>query len=149
VQRAIYSVAAGLRPPKIEDLPVAATSPYRPFETIQHIEIDWKGTTISLRPLVMFDDVHALHPDQRDGIFTMLSRREIKFGRWLMMRLDALSPGAVLGAPGSQESHNLATGRDFIDIRMQGTVERGLERRQFRAMALDMADRYLPLVQAL
>ncbi|PJN93852.1 hypothetical protein CNY89_18005, partial [Amaricoccus sp. HAR-UPW-R2A-40] len=92
---------------------------------------------------------HALHPEQRDGLFAALARREIRFGRWLMMRLDALSPGAVLGQPGAQERHNLATGRDFVEIRMQGTAARGTERRQFRTMALDMANRYLPSVQVL
>jgi hypothetical protein len=66
-----------------------------------------------------------------------------------MMRLDALSPGAVLGQQGAHERHNLATGRDYVEIRMQGTKTRGAERRQFRTMALDMADRYLPLVQVL
>ncbi|QAB01155.1 MULTISPECIES: hypothetical protein [Agrobacterium tumefaciens complex] len=149
VQKAIYSIAAGLRPPALENLPIAAISPYQPFEAIRAIEIEWQGETLSLSPLVMLDDVHALHPDQRDDIFAALSRREIRFGRWLMMRLDALSPGAVLGAPGSQETHNLTTGRDFVDIRMQGHSERGAERRQFRSMALDMANRYLPLVQSL
>lgn len=149
VQREIYSIVAGLRPPKIEHLPTAATSPYNPFEVISRIEVEWQGATISLSPLVMFDDVHALHPEQRDALFASLARREIRFGRWLMMRLDALSPGAVLGQHGSQETHNLATGRDFVEIRMQGTQTRGVERRQFRSMALDMANRYLPLVQVL
>lgn len=149
VQKAIYSVVAGLRPPSIENLPAAATSPYNPFEAISQVEIEWKGETIALSPLVMFDDVHALHPDQRDGLFATLARREIRFGRWLMMRLDALSPGAVFGQPGAQETHNLATGRDYVEIRMQGNAARGIERRQFRTMALDMANRYLPSVQVL
>lgn len=149
VQRAIYSVVAGLRPPKIEDLPSAATSPYNPFEAISGLEIEWMGQTIPLRPLVMFDDVHALHPKQRDALFVALARREIRFGRWMMMRLDALSPGAVLGQPGVQATHNLIAGRDYIEIKMQGSSARGVERRQFRTMALDMADRYLPLVLAL
>src|SRR3546814_9899383 len=73
----------------------------------------------------------------------------MKFGRWMMMRLDALSPSAVLRAPGAQPSHNRAKGRDFVDIHMQGQSEKAAERRQFRTMALDMATRYLPPVQAL
>lgn len=149
VQKAIYSVVAGLRPPSLEQLPSAAISPYNPFEAISQVEIEWNRETIALNPLVMFDDVHALHPEQRNGLFAALVRREIRFGRWLMMRLDALSPGAVLGQPGAQETHNLATGRDFVEIRMQGTDARGTERRQFRTMALDMASRYLPSVQVL
>lgn len=150
VQKAIYSVAAGLRPPPLDQLPLAATVPYEPFDAISGIEIAWADEILEVSPLVMLDDVHALHPDQREAIFTSLARREIRFGRWCMMRLDALSPGAVLGAPQSQESHNLILGRDFIDIRMQGwTGSRLTERTQFRKMARDMANRYLPHVQAL
>lgn len=150
VQKAIYSVAAGLRPPTLDKLPRAATEPYEPFDAISGIEIPWGNETRQLNPVVMLDDVHALHPNQRDAIFSSLARREIRFGRWCMMRLDALSPGAVLGAPQSQESHNLILGRDFIDIRMQGwSKSRWTERTQFRSMALDMANRYLPHVQAL
>ena len=150
VQKAIYSVAAGLRPPTLDKLPRAATEPYEPFDAISGIEIPWEHETRQLNPVVMLDDVHALHPDQSAAIFSSLARREIRFGRWCMMRLDALSPGAVLGAPQSQESHNLILGRDFIDIRMQDwSGSRGTERKQFRSIALDMANRYLPHVQAL
>ncbi len=150
VQKAIYSIAAGLRPPPLDKLPRVATEPYEPFDAISGVEIPWGDDTRQLNPLVMLDDVHALHPDQRKAIFTSLARREIRFGRWCMMRLDALSPGAVLGAPQSQEDHNLILGRDFIDIRMQGwSGSRRTERTQFRSMALDMANRYLPHVQAL
>ena len=150
VQKAIYSVAAGLRPPTLDKLPHAATEPYEPFDAISGIEIPWDHETRLLNPVVMLDDVHALHPDQSAAIFSSLARREIRFGRWCMMRLDALSPGAVLGAPQSHESHNLKLGRDFIDVRMQDrSGSLGTERKQFRSIALDMANRYLPHVQAL
>jgi hypothetical protein len=59
VQKAIYAVAAGLRPPKIEDLPLAATEPYEPFDAISGIEIPWANEIRRLNPLVMLDDVHA------------------------------------------------------------------------------------------
>lgn len=149
VQRAIYSVSAGLRAPKLEDLPVAATAPYAPFDAISRIRIDWNGETIEMSPLVMLDDVHALHHDQLEAMFGMLSHREMKFGRWMMMRLDALSPGAVMRSPGSQATHNRVTGRDFVDIRMQGDEKKDASRRQFRTMARDMAKRYLPMVEGL
>lgn len=149
VQRAIYSVGAGLRAPKFENLPVDATAPYAPFDAISRIRVSWMGEKIELSPLVMLDDVHALHHDQLEAMFGILSHREMKFGRWLMMRLDALSPGAVLRSSGSQPTHNRASGRDFIDIRMQDDEKKDLARRQFRTMARDMAKRYLPLVEAL
>lgn len=149
VQRAISSIGAGLVAPKLADLPLAATEPYQPFEAIRSVEIDWNGERLSLAPLAMLDDVHALHPVQFEQMFVSLARREIKFGRWMMMRLDALSPGAVLQSPESFETHNLQRDRDFINVFMQGRTDRTTERRQFRTMALDMADRYLPLVQTL
>jgi hypothetical protein len=149
VQRAIYSVGAGLRAPKLENLPADATAPYAPFDTISRIRIEWNDETIEMSPLVMLDDVHALHHDQLQAMFSMLSHREITFGRWMMMRLDALSPGAVMRSHGSQPTHNLATGRDFVDIRMQGDEKKDTSRRQFRTMARDMAKRYLPMVEGL
>ena len=146
VQRAIYSVGAGLRAPKLEDLPVDATAPYAPFDAISRIRIEWRGEIIEMNPLVMLDDVHALHHDQLEEMFGMLSHREMKFGCWMMMRLDALSPGVVMHSPASQPTHNRAIGRDFCDIRMQGDEK---NRRQFRMMARDMAKRYLPMVEGL
>src|SRR3546814_17999353 len=50
---------------------------------------------------------------------------------------------------GSQPTHNRATGRDFVDIRMQGDEKKDASRRQFRTMARDMAKRYLPMVEGL
>lgn len=148
VQRAIYAIGASLLPPKLSDLPKAATEPYQPFESIREIEIEWMGERHILTPLVMLDDVHALHPDQLEQMFGALARREIKFGRWMMMRLDALSPSAIFRTAQNLETHNLQPDRDFIDVFMQGGSNRTAERKQFRAMATDMADRYLPLVQA-
>jgi hypothetical protein len=147
VQRAIYSVGAGLRAPRLEDLPADATAPYAPFDAISRIRIKWSGELIEMTPLVMLDDVHALHHDQLKAMFEMLSHREMKFGRWMMMRLDALSPGAVMRSPATQPTHNRAKGRDFVDIRMQGDQKKDVARRQFRVMARDMAKRYLPMVE--
>lgn len=149
VQRAIYSVGAGLRAPKLENLPADAIAPYAPFDAISKIRIDWMGEEIELSPLVMLDDVHALHHEQLQAMFEMLSHREMKFGRWMMMRLDALSPGAVLRSTGTQPTHNRAKGRDFVDIRMQGDEKKEAARKQFRTMARDMAKRYLPMIEAL
>jgi len=148
VQRAIYSIGASLLPPKIDDLPPEATEPYQPFECIQEIEIDWMGERHIVKPVAMLDDVHSLHPDQFEQMFTALARREIKFGRWLMMRLDALSPSAVFRSAKSLATHNLKPDRDFIDVFMQGGENRSKERKRFREMATDMADRYLPRVSA-
>src|SRR3546814_12183151 len=64
-----------------------------------------------------------------------------------MMRLDALSPSAVFRSAASLATHNLKPERDFIDVTMQGAETRAKERKRFRDMAADMADRYLPRVE--
>src|SRR3546814_18430707 len=97
-------------PPRIEDLPREAIEPYQPFECIQEIEIDWMGAPLLLKPVAILDDVHALHPDQFEQIFTALARREIKFGRWLMMRLDALSPARKSVGSGKSVSGRVNSG---------------------------------------
>ncbi|MEO1582860.1 MAG: hypothetical protein AAFR91_13595, partial [Pseudomonadota bacterium] len=136
VERAIYSVGSGLVPPSLEELPYEATAPYAPFDVIQAIEIDWDGQPLELRPLVMLDDIHDLHHAQLEALFRTLSHREMRFGRWMMMRLDALSPGAVLRSPDAQPGHNRTQGRDFLDIHMQLDSDKGAARKKFRKMAL-------------
>lgn len=147
VERAIYGVGSGLVPPSLDRLPEDATAPYDPFDVVQAIEIDWNGTWIELRPLAMLDDVHDLHHDQLEALFRTLSRREMQFGRWMMMRLDALSPGAVLRSPTVQPSHNLTQGRDFFDVQMQVDPNKAQARKKFRKMAQGMADLYLPMIE--
>ncbi|KSB91120.1 hypothetical protein AS593_06040 [Caulobacter vibrioides] len=147
VDRAVYSVGASLLPPKPEDIPSSAQAPYQPFETIREIEIEWNGRPVKLQPLVILDDVHTLHPEQLDLLFRALTRREMRIGRWLMMRLDALSPASVFQSDQQDAFPGLKSDRDYLDISMQS--QRGSDRKQFRRLAADMSDRYLRLVPAL
>jgi hypothetical protein len=148
VERAIYSIGASLIPPDLEQIGPPASEPYQPFEVIRDVKIDWLGSALEIRPLIILDDVHTLHPEQFDALFKLLARREIKIGRWMMMRMDALSPSSVFQSS-SDMSPGLKPDRDFIDVFMQGHGNRSSERRQFRRMAADMADRYLRLVPSL
>jgi hypothetical protein len=149
VERAIYSIGASLLPPDVNDIPPEAREPYQPFEAIREIEINWKGEAVCLRPLIILDDVHTLHPQQFESLFQMLTRREMKVGRWMMMRMDALSPSTVFRSAADDVLPGLKSDRDFLDILMQSRGERAGERRQFRHMATDMADRYLSRVTSL
>lgn len=149
VERAVYSIGASLLPPSLDNIPEEAREPYQPFEAIQEIEVEWSGAPCRLRPMTILDDVHTLHPDQFDALFRALARREIRFARWLMMRMDALSPSAVFRSADADALPGLKVERDYLDIFMQTDSARSDERRQFRKMATDMADRYLRLVQPL
>lgn len=147
IEDVIYRLGGSLVPPLISEIPEAAQSPYQPFEAIEALEIDWNGDRIRLKPLVILDDVHSLHPEQYAALFRSLTRREIKVGRWLMMRMDSLSPSAVFRSANEDALPGIKSDRDYIDIVMEGS--RSGDRRQFRKMAADMADKYLQLVDPL
>ncbi|MER9240914.1 hypothetical protein [Mesorhizobium sp. M0633] len=147
VEEVIYGIGASLIPPELSDIPELAQAPYQPFESIRELEIDWKGERLRLRPLVILDDVHSLHPEQYAALFRALTRREIKIGRWMMMRMDSLSPSAVFRSTDEDALPGLKHDRDYLDIVMEGS--RNGDRKQFRKMANDMANRYLLLVDPL
>jgi hypothetical protein len=90
-----------------------------------------------LRPLVILDDAHTLDPKQFDLLRRWLARRELKIGRWLITRLDALTAEQVLDAPG------LSREREITYIPMQGGNDRTAQRNAFRKLAKAMSGRYL------
>lgn len=147
VEFAIYRISAALVPPVIEDIDREAVSAYRPFDVIEAFRItDGEGTQ-EIRPLVIFDDAHSLHPDQLIALRRWLSRRELMVSRWVLTRLDALTPRDVLldqviNADGSAAS-GIKPSREITLIRMQSGEERKKQRQEFRKMAKDMARRYL------
>jgi hypothetical protein len=148
VEQLVYDVGASLIPPAASDLSGELLSPYEPFEAIREFEVSWDGERILLRPLVILDDVHSLAADQYAALFRALARREIRIGRWMLMRMDALSPSAVFQSSAEDSLPGIKPDRDYIDVVMEGAT-RGEERRQFRKMASDMADKYLTLVELL
>ena len=149
VQEAVYGVVANLIPPKEDQLPSDATEPYEPFQAIEHVEIGWSGQRLRLKPLVMLDDVHSLHPDQMVEMLGELARREIRFGRWMIMRLDTFDPKTVLSSPNEIRTANLQSGRDYVDVRLQSWDDRAEARRRFRKTGKELSERYLPLVRSL
>ncbi|WP_017996751.1 hypothetical protein [Rhizobium leguminosarum] len=149
VETLVYNIGASLIPPSLDQIPDEVQKPYQPFETIREIEITWRGERIRLRPLVILDDVHSLHPEQYAALFRALSKREIRIGRWMMMRMDALSPSAVFRTSDDEALPGLKHDRDFIDVVMEGTTSRKDDRKLFRKLANDMANRYLKLVDSL
>lgn len=146
VEELVYAVGASLVPPPASSLAEEVQAPYEPFEAIREFEIPWQGRRILLRPLVILDDVHSLHRDQFRAVFRALARREIRIGRWMLMRMDALSPTAVFQSADDDALPGLKRDRDYIDVVMEGSTSRADERKRFRRMASDMADRYLGLV---
>ncbi|MCI0430197.1 MAG: hypothetical protein L0210_06605 [Rhodospirillales bacterium] len=147
MELSIYRVSAALVAPDIGALDADAVAAYRPLDVIEAFRIGDSENVVALRPLVIFDDAHNLHPTQLVALQRWLARRELKVARWILMRLDALTPSDVLtdavatsisnGEPG------LKRAREITEIWLQSGDERGNQRRAFRKMAKDMANRYL------
>ena len=93
---AIYRISAALVPPDITDIDGEAAAAYRPFDVIEAFRVSDGEDVVYLRPLVIFDDAHTLHPTQFIALQRWLARRELKVARWILTRLDALRPSDVL-----------------------------------------------------
>jgi len=151
VELAIYEISAALLPPAIDRLPTVVKAPYRPFDVIEKFEVDLGDFVSELRPLVVFDDAHELHVAQFDCLKSWLVRRELRVGRWIMTRLDALSPEQVLyGVPSRalEDLMRVQTKRDITEIRFQSNQKRSVDRKRFQKMARDMSNRYISMMPA-
>ncbi|QMU61182.1 MAG: hypothetical protein GKR92_05490 [Gammaproteobacteria bacterium] len=151
IERSIYEIGTALVPPLEEDLGKIATGSYHPFDAIKYFTFDRAGGSILLRPMVMFDDVHTLHPDQLTILVNWLVKREMKIARWMLMRLDAQTPQSVLleeldtNSVIEQESP-VKPSREITYIWLQSSKDRAKKRSEFRKMARSMADKYLRLM---
>lgn len=137
IELAIYRISAALVPPDVEAISETAATAYRPFDVIDTVEITQSEQTLRLRPLIVLDDAHSLQVEQFDLLKRWLARRELKVARWVITRLDALTPRQVLLSPG------LSGEREITYIRMQNDKARRAERTAFRKMARDISTRYL------
>ena len=144
VEFAIYRISAALVPPEISEIDGEAAAVYRPFDVIESFRLSDGEESFDLRPLVIFDDAHSLHPSQLSSLRRWLARRELKVARWILMRLDALTPADVLlDKDTSAAEPGLKRTREITNIWMQSADDRAGQRRAFRKMAKDMAGRYL------
>lgn len=144
VERAVYRVLAALLPPDVSEIGGEARAAYRPFDVIETLRIDRGGEILHLRPLVIYDDAHSLHPRQFTALLHWLSRRELMVSRWVLTRFDALTPSDVLlDLTSRADGSAVKRSREVTVIRMQSGENRRGQRRAFRMMAKDMAGRYL------
>ena len=147
IELSIYNISAALIAPDIKSLDADAVAAYRPFDVIQAFRVSEGGLSAELRPLVIFDDAHSLHPTQLNALQRWLAQRELRVARWILMRLDALKPNEVLADSSYtivvDKEPGLKSAREITYIWLQSGHDRGNQRRAFRKMAKDMANRYL------
>jgi hypothetical protein len=144
VERAVYSIVAGIVPPSEESLPRAALEPYAPFDALEGMRIS--GDELGL--LVILDDFHQLSKNQRLFMNRAFTRREPRVGRWTMMRYDALHARNVIANDSISDDelpNDVDPTREVVTIMMQG--EKLLT--QFNKIAPKMADQQLQQVPLL
>lgn len=153
VERAVYQIGAALVAPAIESIPRAATDAYHPFDVIEAFSVTGKDKSCHrLKPLVILDDAHTLHPKQLLAVQSWLAKRETRIARWMLMRLDAQTPRATLSDVLEHElegesATRIKSAREITEIWLQKTGDRSNQRKQFRKMARDMAHKYLGLME--
>lgn len=151
VERALYRVMGALVPPQEAELPTEARETYQPFDIIDGFELPGLhsgATPINLKPLVILDDAHVLHPVQFELLQRFFMRRELRLARWIISRLDALGPQEALSMmteEGLNAAHypGLSQDREVEVVLLQSSGARRENRTNFRRMAKDMARRYM------
>lgn len=146
IEEGVLRVIGALVPPPQEELKSIDADYYRPFETLSNVEVDFDSEGIfNLHPLFICDDANILHPLQLAFLQRWLIRRELKVGRWLLTRLDALRPeeafAIVHQEASSSELPGVTTSREVVSVNLQS--ERRDQKSFFRRMARDMANRYM------
>lgn len=145
-ERAIFRLINALVPPVQDELGEHLIDvAYAPFAIIEAIEISaaWRGRKLHLKPMVIIDDAHELHPTQLEDLDIWLRNREIKIARWMLMRIDSLNLEDFRRVLRDEETVSPGTnpGRDRVRILLQDTENR--KRAAFRSVAEDVARRYL------
>lgn len=139
VELAIYRIIRALVPPPLDTLELTLNEAYHPFDVVQGLKYSTGARDVEVLPLAIFDDAHSLHPIQYERMVRWLSQREMRIGRWILTRLDALNPAYVLA---SESDAGVQRTRTMTEIRMQAG-DRRRSRSAFRKMARDMSKRYM------
>ena len=148
VELSIFRVVTALIAPDEQTLASEFNSRYDVFEEIREIRINkWRvGSELHeaiLKPMVIIDDAHELHPAQFILLKEWLKRRNIKIGRWVMCRPDVVSPEDYRDAVALEENENqfgTSAGRDYFLKLMQLS---GKSRKNFRSIVRDIGSRYI------
>lgn len=146
VEESIFKVITALVPPKPEELAeLPGSTRYELFDAIEAIVVpSIPGITESqctLHPMLLLDDAHELSRAQFVEVDRWLRGRELKIGRWVLTRVDAMSHAdfrKALAETETEEVPGTTRGRDRIIKLMQGRKARAA----FRPVARDVSKKY-------
>jgi len=151
IEMAIFKIVTALVAPNVEDLPKEfLDTRYDVFEFLTGFRLGGQevssGGSWTLKPLVIIDDAHELHPNQYVQLRDWLKSRVIGVSRWIMCRPDVVAPEdfrEVLVEDNAESSPlpaGSSRGRDYI-LRLMQLSSR--ETKKFRPVARDIANNYL------
>lgn len=149
IELGIFKLATALVPPPEEQMAGDfINTSYDVFEGLKAIQIVdsplRRGDIISLRPMIIIDDAHELHPTQFIQLRDWLKSKAVGVSRWIMSRADIVAPedyraaleentaGSTAAVPGS------TVGRDYVIRLLQFR-----KREKFKPTAVDIAKRYI------
>ncbi len=154
VEEQILRVITSLLPPsEAELLDSISNLRFDAFEVIESFSIpnnsEQDTNTLLLKPMLIIDDAHELHPVQFQDLTCWLKSREMKIARWLMTRIDAISHGdfrkALIEADNDKSRPGATIGRDHIFKLMQRERK---DRKTFRSIARDISKQYIQQMQS-
>ncbi len=152
IELAIFRVVTALVPPDEREMAAQfLNSSYDVFETLSGIRLrQWSNATHSagvlLRPMMIVDDAHELHPTQFLQLRDWLKSKAMGVSRWLMCRPDVVSPDDYRDALTKETMAEDGTapgstrGRDYLLKLMQLGASND---KRFKPIARDIANRYL------
>lgn len=148
VELDVFKIVTALIPPTEEEISGQYLNyRYDIFDYLRAFKVakgDLCGKEVELKPMIIVDDAHDLHPDQFKYLNEWLKSREIGVSRWVMCRVDAVPPADYRGAIEYESDHALASGttvgRDYY-VKLMQLQSRHAKR--FRKVACNVAERYL------
>lgn len=153
VEERIYRLVGALVTPPLESVSQDLQDAYHPFDVIEGVALRHQPTGAEasewiLRPLVILDDAHVLHPTQLRLLQAWLARREVRVSRWILSRIDVMHPTEMFAAVSAPEPlpelPGITSGRDTLDIMLQSSgKDRAKHRARFRDIARDISSRYV------
>lgn len=144
VETEVYKVIHALVPKKLEEID-NALAPYDPLSHLKEFSVRLPDAQqlVSLKPMLIVDDAHELHPQQFTELSDFLINRDLSAARWIMTRYDiAITANEWILEHSGSNKPGRQLGRDFQVLLTSHQADTS-QKRTFRSAAQDIAHRYL------
>lgn len=152
IESSVFKIVTALVPPDEQEMAERfLNTRYDVFEALKGFRVErwpaqWQAPASVLRPMIIIDDAHELHPTQFLQLRDWLKGKAVGVSRWLMCRPDVVAPedyrDAMTQEALAEENRppGSTRGRDYV-IKLMQLGSRDAKR--FRPIAKDIAARYV------